>query len=260
MRHLRAILRLVLFLGFSTLMYLVALLQTPVRWLAPRLGRRLHDASVLAWARGCCRIIGLTVRVEGRPPTPPFFLVSNHVSYVDIVALMAQVPVVFVAKSEVSRWPFLGRLSRAANTIFVDRGRRADVVRVNELIGGMIRDGRGVLVFPEGTSSRGAEVLPFRSSLLEPAVRIGHPVAAACLAYSTPAGWPAADQSVCWWGDMTFPSHFYRLLQIPRVSATLRFSEAAITAADRHELAERLQQAVAERFTPSSQSAPALAS
>jgi len=259
-RHLRAILRLSLFLGFSSFMYLTALLQTPVAWVAPRLARKMHDASVLIWARGCCRIIGLTVHVEGRPPEAPFFLVSNHVSYVDIVALMAQVPVVFVAKSEVSRWPFLGRLSRAANTIFVDRSRRADVVRVNELISGMIQDGRSVLVFPEGTSSRGADVLPFRSSLLEPAVRIGHPVASACLAYSTPAGWPAADLGVCWWGDMTFADHFYRLLQIPRVSATLRFGEATITAPERHELAAKLQQAVSAHFTPSSQSAPALAS
>lgn len=236
-------------------MYVLALLQIPVSWLAPRFGRRLHDASVTTWARGCCRIIGLHVAVEGEPPSPPFFLVSNHLSYVDIVALMAQAPVVFVAKSEVSRWPFLGRLSRAANTIFVDRAKRSDVVRVNELIAGMIGSGRSVLVFPEGTSSRGAEVLPFRSSLLEPAVKIGHPVAAASLAYRTPAGWPTADESVCWWGDMTFPDHFYRMLQIPRVDAALCFAAQPVSAPERHALAEGLHAAVSAQFVASQQGA-----
>lgn len=256
MSHLRALLRLVVFFVFSVLCYASLLVRELARLASPRAARRIHEAIVRGWARGCTRLLGVRVAVHGPVPQAPYYLVCNHLSYLDIVVLMSVVPATFVAKSEVARWPFLGRLARGANTIFIHRGQRSDVVRVNQEIAAILEGGGGILVFPEGTSSRGTEVLPFRSSLLDPAVRIGHPVAFASLAYQTPEGWPAASESVCWWGDMTFPGHFYGLLQLPRVEASLRFGEETVTADGRHELARRLQHAVSDQFTPSSQSVP----
>ena len=147
--------------------------------------------------------------------------------------------------------------AKAANTIFVDRTLRADVVRVNQLIQGVLDAGRGVLVFPEGTSSPGHEVLTFKSSLLEPAIKIGHPVAVASLAYGTPPGWPGADASIAWWGDMTFPRHFYGMLRIPRFDALLRFGEGSHRAESRHELARSLHSAVSAQFVPTPLESPA---
>jgi len=248
--HVRASARLVAFLAYSSALYLTYIVSHVLRVVSRPLTARAQTALVRIWARGVAAILGLRVTVRGRPPEPPFLLVSNHLSYLDIVTLMSQTPAVFVAKSEVAGWPFLGRLSRAANTIFVDRGRRADVVRVNELIGGVLASGRGLVMFPEGTSSRGQEVLPFRTSLLEPAIRIGHPVSYAALGYRTPAGSPPAGTSVCWWGDMTFLGHFYGLLMLPSISATLVFGAEPVRAETRHELADRLREAVARQFAP----------
>jgi 1-acyl-sn-glycerol-3-phosphate acyltransferase len=197
-------------------------------------------------------IVGLSIAVEGTPPRPPFFLVSNHLGYVDVITLMAHAPGVFVAKAEVARWPLLGWMARQADTIFVDRAAARDVLRVNAVILGVLDGGRGVLVFPEGTSSSGEAVLPFRSSLLEPAAKIGHPVVYATLGYGVPRGSPPAARSVCWWGDMTFFNHFYGLLRLPRISARLVFGSAPVRATDRRELAETLWRAVAAQLAPAS--------
>ena len=105
-------------------------------------------------------------------------LVSNHLSYLDIVVLSSIRPCVFVAKRDVARWPLFGWLAHAAGTIFVDRERRFSTEFVNG-IHEAIAAGLPVVLFPEGTSSDGSTVLPFKSALLESAVQLRSPVAAA---------------------------------------------------------------------------------
>lgn len=194
----------------------------------------------------------LRVSMRGEPPKPPFILVSNHLGYLDVITLLSSAPGVFVSRADLASWPVLGILARLAGTIFIDRTLRRDVARVNNLISEVLDSGRGILMFPEGTSSGGSEVLPFRSSLLEPAVRTGQAVSYASLAYATPAGYEPASQSVCWWGDMTFVDHFMSLLGLPYVEATLTFGERPILAESRHELAARLHTAVSEQHRPAS--------
>ena len=144
-------------------------------------------------------------------------LVSNHVSYVDILVLGTLAPAVFVAKSEVAGWPVFGWFAQVCGTIFVRRAVRGDVSR----IGGEIRDRleRGFLVvlFPEGTSSDGREVLPFKSSLLEPVRAAGRDVFAAHVSYRRADGSPVTD--VPYWGGMTLLPHMLKLLSQPRVKA-----------------------------------------
>jgi 1-acyl-sn-glycerol-3-phosphate acyltransferase len=248
--QLRATFRLGAFLLWCVAAFLVALAVQLLIVLAPSVGIRAKRVVARTWARGICRIIGLRVEVQGNPPAPPFILVSNHLSYVDIVTLMSVLPGVFVAKSEVAHWPLLGQLSRVANTIFVDRQSKKDVVRVNVGIDKALARGEGLIMFPEGTSSRGRDVLPFRSSLLQPAVSSGHPVSYASISYRTPAGSPPAEMSVCWWGDMTFGRHFWELLQLPGIDGSVSFGSRTLLAESRHELARSLQSAVSESFQP----------
>ncbi len=202
------------------------------------------------WARGAARLLGLRIRVDGSLPEPPFFLVSNHLSYLDIVSYAAMLPVRFVAKREVRGWPAVGLLARAMGTIFIDRTVKRDAIRVLDDLAGAVADGDGILVFAEATSSAGHAVLPFRPALLEWAARTRYPVHYASLGYQTPAASVPAHLSVCWWGEMTFGRHLVALCGLPRIEATIRFGEAPITDADRKRLADRLHQAVSARFTP----------
>jgi 1-acyl-sn-glycerol-3-phosphate acyltransferase len=115
-------------------------------------------------------------------------IVANHVSWVDIFAINAVVPVRFVAKAQVRRWPLVGWLSARAGTIFIDRGRRQDTLRVNALISQALRAGELFAVFPEGTTSDGSTLLKFHSSLLEPALEAGAAVQPVALRYEREDG------------------------------------------------------------------------
>lgn len=202
------------------------------------------------WARVVARCLGMRMEVRGEPPRPPFFLVSNHLSYVDIVLLAAQIPCVFVAKSEVANWPLFGSVCKSVDTVFIDRENRRDIPRVSERIGGVLRDGRGVIIFPEGTSGRGDRVMRFKPSLLETAVRAGLPVSYASLSYETPQGCPPPADVVCWFGGTGFVSHVLRLVQLPRFDGIVTFGERPIHDEDRKSLAARLHAAVAQSFRP----------
>jgi 1-acyl-sn-glycerol-3-phosphate acyltransferase len=192
----------------------------------------------------------MRMKANGAPPDAPFFLVSNHVSYVDILLLASQLPCVFVAKSEVASWPVFGAICRNLDTLFIDREHKRDIPRVSARIEEILRDGRGVIIFPEGTSGRGDRVLRFKPALLEPAIRTGLPVSHASLYYETPPGSPPAGEVVCWFGGSGFISHVLQLVRLPWFLATVTFGDAPIRDSDRKNLAVRLHAAVRKSFRP----------
>jgi 1-acyl-sn-glycerol-3-phosphate acyltransferase len=202
------------------------------------------------WAWLVARLVGLRITVAGGAPTAPFLLVCNHLSYVDIVLLASQLDCVFVAKQDVRNWPVLGLMVAHMDTIFIDRASRRDVVRVNTQMERALQRGDGVVLFAEGTSTRGDRVLPFKPSLLNLPAHTNFPVSHAAISYRAPAGAVPAEQSVCWWGDMTFPSHFFHLLKLPQVEARLVFGDEPVQATDRKYLARKLHQSVSEHFVP----------
>lgn len=169
-------------------------------------------------------------------------LVSNHLSYFDILVISSITPAVFVSKSEVRGWPLFGWLAAIAGTVFIERDRRTHVGAVNREIESALADGALVVVFPEGTSTNGEEVLPFRSSLLEPAIAAAPPLSVACLHYELDDG--DARNEVCYWGDHMFFPHLIHLLGRRRVRATVRFGAFTRTTDDRKELARQLREAV----------------
>lgn len=227
-------------------------------WLAVRLclfaatqaTRRWRNFIFRHWARAIGRVLGMSLTVQGAPPPPPFFLVANHLSYVDIIALASQLDCCFVAKSEVAHWPLLGALARSFGTIFIDRRHRHDIPRVNALIATAQKDGWGVVLFPEGTSTKGAAVLPFKPSLLESPATTGQPVAIASISYRTKPTHPSAHEAICWWGDAAFAPHLLALLRLPSFAATLTFGAETVQGRDRKELAQQLHRAVQRIFIP----------
>jgi 1-acyl-sn-glycerol-3-phosphate acyltransferase len=189
------------------------------------------------WARGAARLIGMRLRLEGEPPAAPVLLVANHLSYVDILALLAFAPSVFVAKSEVARWPAIGWLARRIGTLFVDRGRLRDLPRVIDCMRDSLEQGTSVMFFPEGTSTGGKDVWAFKSSLFEAAVRADAHVACASLSYVTFDARDHPTDRVCWWGDMTFGDHVYALFGMAGFEARIQFAPERLSALDRKALA-----------------------
>jgi 1-acyl-sn-glycerol-3-phosphate acyltransferase len=202
------------------------------------------------WTLSFVKISGMKVEVIGRPPKPPFFLVANHLGYADIGALRSVVDGVFVAKAEVSKWPLAGRIVRDLGTIFIDRQNRRDIPRAGELITERLNAGEGVIVFPEGTSTRGEEILPFNSSFLEFAARSNIAVSYAAISYTTPAGEPPPSGSVCWWDDIGFFPHMWRLFKLPSYTALIHFGDSPVINPNRKELAADLHRRITENFIP----------
>jgi lyso-ornithine lipid O-acyltransferase len=183
------------------------------------------------------RIFQLEIQSAGAIPARGL-LVCNHISYVDILVLASLVPAVFVAKREVKSWPVMGWLAQLGGTVFVDRQRRTHVGEVNDEIRSALDDGGLVIVFPEGTSSDGRSVLPFKSSLLEPAAQQKHPLAVGRVRYLRADG--GDDEAVAYWGDAVFFTHLLNLLEQDKIRANVRFTPVTDHGNDRKELAQQL--------------------
>ncbi len=169
--------------------------------------------------------LAIQVRIEGQPPARGL-AVSNHLSYLDIVAFSAAMPCFFVSKAEVSRWPYFGKAARSGGTIFLDRASRSSAEAVARQIAERLKLPIPVLLFPEGTSTDGAEVLHFHSRLLDPAIQCGAPITACAIRYAAAAGTAQlAERDLCWFGDQAFLPHLWKVLGLTGFSAEIRFGE-----------------------------------
>lgn len=202
------------------------------------------------WARIFARVAGMKIEVIGTPPTPPFFLVCNHLSYVDIPALRLAANGVFVAKSDIKDWFVAGPIICNMGNIFIDRKNRRDIPRAGAEIIKKLNEKEGVIVFPEGTSTKGEDVLPFNSSFMEFAAKTELPVSYASIRYATPPGGPTPSERVCWWDDISFVNHLWRLFSLKGFTAIITFGEEPISDPNRKELAAHLREKVKEKFIP----------
>ncbi|MDF1798113.1 MAG: lysophospholipid acyltransferase family protein [Planctomycetota bacterium] len=211
---------------------------------------RLRPRIMGRWSRGCLWVFGGRIEVVGTPPEAPFLLVSNHLSYVDVIVIASAAPARFLSRADVADWPGIGPIARSAGTLFIDRAAKRDLPRVIAQVQGAFEAGHGVIFFPEGTSSGGAEVLPFKPSLFQFAAATGTPVHCASLSYERPPGRESAAKSLCWWADMAFGSHAFGLLARPGFTARLEFAPEPVAAADRKDLAALAQAQVEALFVP----------
>ncbi len=154
----------VLFFVFGYLPFLIVFI--PVQFVITRLG--LDWNIVPRWFHWFgCTFLGMQVKVIGAPSTDkPTLIVSNHVSWTDIIAVGSKADVTFVAKSEIQKWPFVGFMASLQRTLYVDRKRRSDAHRASQEMGKRLASGGAVLLFAEGQSDLGTHVLPFRSALI----------------------------------------------------------------------------------------------
>lgn len=202
------------------------------------------------WARWFVRLSNMQIEVIGEPPHSPFFLVCNHLSYTDIPTIRAVVEGIYVAKGEIEGWFAAGKVVRDMGNIYINRQKKRDIPRANSEVLNALERGEGVIIFPEGTSTKGEEVLPFKSSFLEFAATTSFPVHYASISYRTPDDEPPPSYSVCWWDETALAEHLWRFFQLREVTAVINFGEEPINNNNRKELAKELWEAVSEKFIP----------
>lgn len=206
-----------------------------------RLDTRTRASILQRWSARLLSSIGVNIRVNGHVPERGL-IVSNHLSYLDILVFSAVSACVFVSKREVKSWPGVGWISSLSGSIYIDRARRADTHSVQEEMQVPLSSGMRLVLFPEGTSSDGSRLLHFHSSLFQPAVDLKIPITAAALHYFLSDG--DAAREACYWGNMTLLPHLLNLLTKKEVQARVSFSPEHMTFNHRKEAARTMQSRV----------------
>ncbi len=210
----------------------------------PLLGSRRRDALIVAWSRMLLGLLGVRAVVAPAPTVPGgALLVCNHVSWLDIFVIFIARRVHFVSKAEVRAWPVAGWLAHKAGTLFVERGRRADTLRVNGDMAALLRDGAWVAVFPEGTTSDGRILRRFLPSLLQPAVDLDCPIVPAALRYRTLDGIYSA--AAAYVDRMSLWQSLLAVTGAPGIVAELHFGEPILPNGHRRDLAATAEAATA---------------
>lgn len=257
MRTLRAALKL---LAFVALTLPLMPLQQFLLWFFPDTARVFPHH----YHRLLCRLFGIRLTVVGNlPPPGPCLVISNHVSWLDIVILSAVMPLSFVAKREVSRWPFFGTLARLQRTVFVDRERRHTTGKTADGIEARLSQGETIVLFGEGTSHDGASVLPFKSSLFSAATAPHIAIVPITLAYRTCWGLPMGRRerpAFAWYGDMNLMSHLLNFMGEGPLGVTVVIHEALSveTGLNRKTAAEACEKAVRQGLVAALHGTPEL--
>ena len=202
----------------------------PIQAFALKFNKQLSVRLPVFYHRTCTRILGFRVRVHGRMhATPPVLFACNHTSYSDIAILGSLLPASFVAKAEVAGWPLFGVLAKLQRTVFVDR-RATKATRQRDEMIRRLENGDNLILFPEGTSSDGNAVLPFKSALFSVAQVEPHGrpllVQPVSLAYTRLDGMPvgrALRPYFAWYGDMTLAPHFWEVAGLGHTTVDVVF-------------------------------------
>jgi 1-acyl-sn-glycerol-3-phosphate acyltransferase len=237
---------------FASLPLMIAL-----QWLLGHMKSPYWAAASVRYYCLLTRLLRINIKLVGSRVTGrPVMLVSNHISWVDIVVLASIAPMVFVAKREVASWPLIGAAAKVQKVVFVDRTRRQQTPATVREIADRLSDGHPVVLFAEGTSSDGNRVLPFRSALIGA-------IETACndaglgevtlqpmsICYTAFHAIPMGRQRrplVAWYGDLDFFPHFAGFLARGVVDAVVSFGEPIVVTAehDRKDVTRRLEIAV----------------
>jgi 1-acyl-sn-glycerol-3-phosphate acyltransferase len=212
----------------------------------PRAGEDERQRRVQWWARRLLALMGVELQVEGHFRPGAKLVVANHISWLDIMAIHAVHPQTrFVSKADVQGWPLIGRLVAAGGTLYIQREKRRDALRVVHQMAEALQTGDTVAVFPEGTTADGHALLPFHGNLLQAAIASDVPVQPVALRYSDPghAVSPAAE----FVGDTTLAQSLWRLAAARGLRVRVQvLPPQACTHAERRALAERLRSQIAE--------------
>lgn len=204
-------------------------------------GRR---RSVQAWNAGMLRCVGMAIETEGALHPGAKLVIANHVSWLDILAINALTPMRFVSKAEVHRWPVVGRLATAGGTLYIERERSRDALRVVHHMAEALQAGDTVAVFPEGTTGEGHTLLPFHANLFQAAIVTRSPVQPLALRYRDARH--AVSPAVAYVGDTSLLTSLWRVVFAEGLTVRVQVLPAhEVTHADRRALARYMRECVA---------------
>ncbi len=225
--HLRAVVRFVLYMGWT-------LLLAPVQMAAVLLDLPFARVIPMIYHRGCLFLFGISVFIRGEPVRgAPVLFIANHCGYIDIAIMGALVPCVFVAKMEISQWPFFGILARLQRTVFINRQDHLRTGTQRDILQNHLAAGENLILFPEGASSDGNRAMEFKSSLFSAAVpgpgKASVVLQPVTIAYTQLDGFPMGRtmRPYCaWYGDVGLVPHMWRLLGLGKVSIEVEFHDS----------------------------------
>jgi len=175
------------------------------------------------WTRQMLRILNVELVVEGTPPERgPMLQLANHVSWLDILVMNAAHPSRFVSKADAKHWPLLGTLVTAAGTLYIEREKRRDAMRVVHRMTDSLREGDILSVFPEGTTSDGRTLLPFHANLLQAAISANVAVVPVALRFVDSRTGAPHDAPV-YVGDTTLIGSIWTTLCASHLRAVVRY-------------------------------------
>lgn len=217
-----------------------------VALLFPRLGYGMRARIKQRWSLALLRSLGVSLHpdLQQELALPTGLIVANHISFLDIYVINALLPVTFVAKSEVARWPVIGWLTAHTDNLFIERGHRGAAHHTQQNMSAILSAGRRLVVFPEGTTSEGNSVLPFHSALLQSAVASGVPVICLALGYQDADGRMTALPAYV--GEDTLWQCIRRIVTSDTIVARVNpVAELSGTDTDRRHLAHHAHQRIA---------------
>jgi 1-acyl-sn-glycerol-3-phosphate acyltransferase len=212
----------------------------------PHLDQPAQRRMAQNWSARLLSILCIRWRYHGTPPPPEaqrVMLAANHISWLDVYALITVCPARFVAKAEIRSWPLLGWLSRNAGTLFIERTKRSDTARINEHIGNALTMGDRVAIFPEGTTSDGTLLRHFHASLLQPAVTVAAILYPVAIRYTDTGGKISENAP---YASISMLESVRRILTEPWIDVELIFADPINSSGkNRRELAREAEHAIA---------------
>ena len=216
-----------------------------------RLRGRMSRPQRARWLQRTTRrvlpYLGVHWQVEGDIPATGL-IVSNHISYVDILVFSAVTGCSFVSKAEVKDWPLFGPFAKLSGTVFVWRHSASDSARAYSELRECLKEGHPVALFPEGTTNDGETVLPFRSTMFQAPIDVGARVVPTRIGYSLDDGTVRDD--IAFWGDMTALPHAMNLFTKRRIECRIGFGEPLPAGSDRKQLAKVTYEWVNSQASP----------
>lgn len=179
------------------------------------------DALKTRWLQRFGAIINLHIIKDGELPERRAILVSNHISWLDIIVIGQYLPAYFVAKSDIASWPVIGYLAKQGGTIFIRRGNKQHIKTTAEKMVWLLKQNGNIIAFPEGTTTKGDEVLHFHSSLFQPALLTRSTIQPVALQYLG-----AAKEHAPFVGDDAFVPHLLKMLTLDKIEVQLSFLPA----------------------------------